>query len=243
MTTPAPAPRSGAAHSQTLARGIRLLELLAESSTPRTIAELAADLGVHRSIAYRILRTLEDHRLVMRDESGRVQPAPGLTVLARGVQRDLQSAALPELTVLANDLQMSAFIAVWDHHDCTTLVTVEPRHGHAAVLQRPGTRHPFDQGAPGIAIQSSQTEAQWARISPGQPYREEATRARVTGYATSVDEVISGVSSVAVSLQVPGQLPAAISVVYATALNLMETADIGQRLREAAVAIEAALGS
>ncbi|GAA4363104.1 IclR family transcriptional regulator [Paeniglutamicibacter cryotolerans] len=243
MTTPAPAPRAGAAHSQTLARGIRLLELLAEASTPRTIAELAADLGVHRSIAYRILRTLEDHRLVMRDESGRVQSAPGLAVLARGVQRDLQSAALPELTVLANDLQMSAFIAVWDHHDCTTLLTVEPRHGHGAVLQRPGTRHPFDQGAPGIAIQSSQTEAQWARISPGQPYREEATRARVIGYATSIDEVISGVSSVAVPLQVPGQLPAAISVVYATALNPMETAAIGQRLRAAAVAIENVLGS
>lgn len=243
MNTPAPASKAAATHSQTLSRGIRLLELLAEASGPRTIAELAADLGVHRSIAYRILRTLEDHRLVMRDDSGRVQPAPGLAVLTRGVQRDLQSAALSELTVLANDLQMSAFIAVWDRQDCTTLLTVEPRHGHAAVLQRPGTRHPFDQGAPGIAIQSSQTEAQWARIAPGQPYREEATRARITGYATSVDEVISGVSSVAVPLQVPGQLPAAIAVVYATALSPMETTAIGQRLREAAVAIEGTLGS
>ena len=85
-TTKAPA-------SQTLSRGIRMLELLAEASGPRTIAQLAEELGVHRSIAYRILRTLEDHRLVNRDESGRVQSAPGLAVLARGVQRDLQSAA------------------------------------------------------------------------------------------------------------------------------------------------------
>ena len=64
------------AHSQTLSRGIRLLEMLAEAPAPMTIAELAESLGVHRSIAYRILRTLEDHRLVMRDASGRVLPAP-----------------------------------------------------------------------------------------------------------------------------------------------------------------------
>ena len=125
--------KPAAAHSQTLSRGIRALEILADAQSPMTIAELSEALGVHRSIAYRILRTLEDHSLLMRDSAGRVQAGPGLAALARGVSRDLQSAALPELTALANDLMMTAFIAVWDQHDCVTLFTVEPRHTTALV--------------------------------------------------------------------------------------------------------------
>src|SRR5881409_2122161 len=117
-----------ASPSQTLSRGIRALEILAEARRPLTIAELAGALGVHRSVAYRILRTLEDHSLLVRDDAGRVQPGAGLAVLARAVSRDLQTAALPELTQLANTLNMTAFVAVWDRQDCVTLVTVEPRH-------------------------------------------------------------------------------------------------------------------
>ena len=138
-------PTAGSAQappSQTLSRGIRALEILADAQQPLTIAELADAMGVHRSVAYRILRTLEDHSLLVRDDGGRVQPGPGLAVLARGVSRNLQTAALPELTQLANALTMSAFVAVWDHEECVTLVTVDPRHTGAAVVQHPGLPAP-----------------------------------------------------------------------------------------------------
>jgi DNA-binding IclR family transcriptional regulator len=234
-STPAPA-------SQTLSRGIRMLEILAEANGPMTIAELSSGLGVHRSIAYRILRTLESHRLVTRDESGRVHGAPGLAVLASSVQRDLQSAALPELTLLANELKMCAFIAVWDQPDCTTLVTVEPRHVHAAVVQRPGSRHPFGHGAPGIAMQSTLTEDAWNALNHETGYRQIATTARTLGYATSIDEVIPGLSSVAAPIMMPGQLPAAVAVVYSTGSEHIDVKDIGERIKAAARAIEAELG-
>lgn len=233
-----PAPK-GPAHSQTLSRGIRALEILAEAQAPMTIAELSQALGVHRSIAYRILRTLEDHSLLMRDSAGRVQAGPGLAALARGVSRDLQSAALPELTRLANDLAMTAFIAVWDQHDCVTLVTVEPRHTAAALVQRPGTRHSFAAGAPGIAIQAAVGREQWDKQAPGQPFRPEAELAGKVGFAVSHDEVIPGVSSVAVPISVPGQLPAAVSVVYIR--TDMPTEDIAASLKRAAAAIETEL--
>ncbi|MFT4469668.1 IclR family transcriptional regulator [Arthrobacter sulfonylureivorans] len=230
--------KPASAHSQTLSRGIRALEILAEAQAPMTIAELSDALGVHRSIAYRILRTLEDHSLLMRDSAGRVQAGPGLAALARGVSRDLQSAALPELTLLANDLMMTAFIAVWDQHDCVTLFTVEPRHT-TALVQHPGTRHSFDVGAPGIAIQSALTREQWEQHAPGRPIRPEAQLAKEIGYAVSHDEVIPGVSSVAVPVSVPGQLPAAIAVVYIRT----DTPDqeIAAALQRSAAAIEAEL--
>lgn len=225
-----------ASPSQTLSRGIRALEILAAAQGPLTIAELADAMGVHRSVAYRILRTLEDHSLLVRDDAGRVQPGPGLAVLARGVSRNLQSAAMPELTHLANTLDMTAFVAVWDHLDCITLVTVEPRHSGATVAQHPGTRHPINAGAPGIAIQSALTEAEWTQFAPGIPYRPEAAAARRAGYSASHDEVIAGVSSLAAPVRVPGGRPAALAVVYIRSAH--DPAAVGTALAESAARIE-----
>jgi DNA-binding IclR family transcriptional regulator len=225
--------------SQTLSRGIRALEILADAPEPLTIAELADAMGVHRSVAYRILRTLEDHSLLVRDDAGRVQPGPGLAVLARGVARNLQTAALPELTQLANALTMSAFVAVWDREDCVTLVTVDPRHTGAAVVQHPGSRHPVSAGAPGIAIQSALSEQEWHRLAPGIPYRSEAAEARRRGFAASHDEVIPGVSSLAVPVRVPGGRPAALAVVYIRAAQ--DPDEVAAALSASAARIEAQL--
>ncbi len=235
-TATAGAAPAQASPSQTLSRGIRALEILAAAPGPMTIAELADAMGVHRSVAYRILRTLEDHSLLVRDDGGRVQPGPGLAVLARSVSRNLQGAALPELTHLANTLDMTAFVALWDHHDCITLVTVEPRHSGATVAQHPGTRHPINAGAPGIAIQSALTEAEWDRLGTGVPYRPEAADARRAGYSASHDEVIAGVSSLAAPIRVPGGRPAALAVVYIRSAHAPSV--VGAALVESAARIE-----
>ena len=226
---------SAAPPLQTLSRGIRMLELLADAGEPLSIPVIASRLGLHRSIAYRILRTLEDHGLVVRDAAGAAELGPRMASLARSVSRDLQSAALPQLTGVANELTMTAFLAVLDRHEVVTLVTVEPAHAHATVAQRPGTRHPLASGAPGIAIQSVLTDAQW-RALPGEHPRDDATLVRERGYATSHDEVIAGLASIAVPVQAPGQPVAALAVVYVT--NDVDTAAIGARLRAAASAIE-----
>lgn len=228
-------PRQEAPHSQTLSRGIHALEALADAEHPLTIAQLSEALGVHRSIAYRIIRTLEDHGLVSRNPAGALSLGPRMAALARSVSRDLQSAALPELTTVANELGMTAFVTVLDHQDVVTLVSVEPRHAHAAVAQRPGTRHQLSAGAPGIAIQSGLSDTQWHAIDPQQPKRREATDAAARGFATSHDEVIAGLSSVAVPLMLDGQPPAAIAVVYVASEYSVE--QIAERLAEAATVI------
>ncbi len=64
--------------SQTLDRGLLILEQLAVAGTPQPVMAVAASVGLHRSIAYRLLRTLEDRGFVERDEAGRF--ALGLTV-------------------------------------------------------------------------------------------------------------------------------------------------------------------
>jgi DNA-binding IclR family transcriptional regulator len=217
--------------SQTLSRGLRALETIAEAEKPIGMAELAARLGLHRSITYRIVRTLEEHRLVVRTEGGGLVPGTRLAALARAVARDLQSAALPELTAVANELGMTAFVAVLDTDEVVALVSVEPRHAVAPVAQRPGTRHPLHRGAPGAAIQAALTPQERAALGD-ERLRDEAFFRDFPGYATSHDEVIKGLSSVAVPLRVPAQPAATIAVVYLD--RGTDTTAVAERLRQAA---------
>ncbi|MEV7136286.1 ArsR family transcriptional regulator [Arthrobacter sp. NPDC093128] len=161
------------------------------------------------------MRTLEDHGLIARDPAGGLVLGTGLATLARAVARDLQTAALPELTSIANELRMTAFLVVLDRGDCTTLTSVEPRHSGSAVVQRPGTRHPIDAGAPGLALQAILDDSQWEAISPQRPRRPEMASVREQGFAVTHHEVLPGVTGVAAPLSLgQGLQPAAIAVVY-----------------------------
>lgn len=238
-TPAAPAATSGTP-SQTLSRGIRILEILGDERGPLSIDEIAARLGVHRSIAYRLLRTLEDHRLVGRDAAGLVTLGPRMAALAAGVAQDLQAEALPELTAVANELGMTCFLAVLDSAECITLVSVEPRHTVASVAQRPGARHPVTVGAPGKAILAQLPEVEWPAETPA-PLYDEVARSRLAGFATSHDEVIPTVQSIAVPLALRGQRPAAIAVVHVATDRT--DAEIAIRLQRSAASIRDALGA
>ncbi len=229
----------GAASSQTLSRGIRILEILADASTPLTIDEVSNELGVHRSNAYRLLRTLEEHGLVGRDSAGRIALGARMASLAAGVAHDLQAEALPELTTVANELGMTCFLTIRDHDMCTTLASVEPRHAVASVAQRPGASHPVTVGAPGKAILAQLARSEWpADVSD--ELRAEVDAVAVTGFATSHNEVIPSVQSVALPLALRGRQPAAIAVVHVA--PTLDVERIVERLGRSIVAISDALG-
>ncbi|MDA0567627.1 helix-turn-helix domain-containing protein [Streptomonospora sp. S1-112] len=232
--------RSGAAgtRSQTLDRGIRALELLHRAGRPMSIAELARGLEVHRSIIYRILRTLEDHRLVARTPEGAYELGLGLPVLARGVSHDLQSAALPVLSALADEVAMTAFLVVPSGAEAITLTSVEPRLAPAHVAHAPGVRHPLDRGAPGIALLAAQ--------APQPHERPEVAQARARGWAYSRDEVLAGMSSVAAPVPGPPARPgaAAVAVIYVEGAHGDDDTDraaLAERVRAAAKEIAADL--
>jgi len=225
-------PTDDRAASQTLDRGLSILDLLMESERPLTIPEVAAGINVHRSVAYRLVRTLEDRGLVIRDSAGSMRIGPHVATLARSVAPDLQAAAAPELRALADALSMTAFLVVLDQVECVTLATVEPRLALASIAQRPGSRHHVTTGAPGIAIQTLLSPAD--RIAHGLDEAEtaEVTRAREVGFAVSSGEVIAGVTAVAAPI--PGPYPAAVAVLFVDA----EWRDnVGQQVHAAALAI------
>jgi DNA-binding IclR family transcriptional regulator len=196
-----------------------------------SIDQVAGRLGVHRSIVYRIVRTLEDHHLVTRDGGGLLAPGPGLAALAGSVESALQSVATPELYTLANEVAMTAFLVVRDGEEAVTVLSIEPRHSVAHVVYRPGGRHPVTRGAPGIAL--------LAGAPPVAGERPEVALARDRGWASSEAEVLPGMSAVAAPITTPRGVVAACSVVFVR--TGQDEQELGKAVRRAAEAIARAL--
>lgn len=217
--------------SQTLDRGLQVLEVVAGSDAPMSVADVADALGVHRSIVYRMLRTLEDRQLVERDGDNRFLAGAALAVLARRVYPSLQSVALPELSVLANDTGMTAFLVVRQGDDSVTVNVVEPRHSVAHVAYRPGMRHPVDRGAPGLALLAGGPHVAGERPEVGE--------ARARGWVASYAEVLPGMRAVASPVvDAGGTCRAAVCVMFVQELDLSV---LGARVRATARAVAAAL--
>jgi DNA-binding IclR family transcriptional regulator len=190
---------------QTLERGLAVLELLSRRG-PLGLGDVVAATGLHRSIVYRILRALEEHDFVERDAGGRYALGLSVALLGRAVRRDLQSAALPELTELAASTGCTAFVAVPGRGEAVTLVTVEPPRASGQLVYRPGRRHPLSRGAPGLAILAA---------SPPQPReRPEIAAAREAGYVRTTGEVIPGLSSLAAPVKLADGSIASVAIVF-----------------------------
>src|SRR5690606_22709699 len=140
---------------------LQILEALAARGGAMSSTEISAELGLHRSITYRLLRTLEHHRLLVRDERGNFLLGPKLASLSATVERDLQQAAFAPLRVAASDLGMTVFRAGLDGDEAITLTSVPPQRSVVAVAQHPGTQHPLGVGASGRAVLSQLPRGQW----------------------------------------------------------------------------------
>ena len=217
------------APSQTLDRGLACLDFVAASDRAVSVDATAAALGLHRSIVYRLLRTLELRHLVERDAEGDYSAGTYLAVLSRTVRRSLRAAAAPVLANLAEELQMTAFLVVADDEEAVTIDSVEPTSLDAHVAYRPGTRHPIDRGAPGIALLAGRPPVRGERTA--------VTRARQHGWAESEAEVIAGLASIAVPIDDQG----AIAVLW-LAGSPVATTGVAARLTAAAAEIRRRLG-
>lgn len=184
--------------SQTLSRGLTALSLIANEPNPMSVSTLAGRLGIHRSMAYRLVATLEQHGLVSRDPVGNLELGLNLVTLARGVAKNLQSISEQELAAVADELHMTAFVSVLDGDEAVTLNSVVPRAADITVAHRPGSRHSIHAGAPGRVIRSQRDAVAFPPLA----------------YESSHDEVLPGLASIAVPLRLNGHGPAAVAVVF-----------------------------
>ena len=138
--------------SQTLDRGLRVLDLLAATPDGLTMTELAARMEVNRTIVHRLVATLEGRALVRRDAHGRLHVGLGVLRLGAAVQPVLRELAVPVLRELAEAVGCTAHLTVADGDEALALAVVEPSWTDFHVGYRVGSRHPLATGAAGKAI-------------------------------------------------------------------------------------------
>ncbi|GAB3580829.1 IclR family transcriptional regulator [Calidifontibacter terrae] len=186
-----------AAGSQTLARGLRALELIGRAVDGCSIQEVAEALDVHRSIASRLLSTLVDFRFVVRGPDGRFRVGSGLAALASGVHTTLRVAAEPVLRDLAEELGATVSLLVAEGDEAVGLSVVSPARSSYHLAFQTGTRHPLDRAAGGVALR--------AALPPYDGEDPRVAEARTRGWAQTFGEVEPGAYGVAVPLPaVPG---------------------------------------
>jgi DNA-binding IclR family transcriptional regulator len=138
--------------AQTLDRGLRILSLVAGSESRFTINEIAESLGISRTVAYRLIVTLEEHDLLHRDEQGRIGAGFGMMAFRNAYLPALKSRATPALMRLADASGATAHLTIADGEDAVALLVVEPSRSDLHVAYRVGARHRLDTGAAGKAI-------------------------------------------------------------------------------------------
>jgi DNA-binding IclR family transcriptional regulator len=110
---PEPAPRARGP-IQSVDRALDLLHAIVRSSRPIMLADLAAETGLGRSTAWRLLATMEGRGLIDRDgPSGGYVIGPGALVIAAGTgERSILQRARPALDRLARDTGETASLAM-----------------------------------------------------------------------------------------------------------------------------------
>jgi DNA-binding IclR family transcriptional regulator len=145
---------NGAPGSQTLARGLAALQLVASSPTGLTVQQVADDIGVHRTIAYRLLTTLANFRFVAKGEDGRYRSAAALAVLGASFDNNVRQLCVPTLRALADELATTVSLLVAEGDQQVAIAVIVPTNVFYQLSFHEGSRHPLDRGAAGLALLS-----------------------------------------------------------------------------------------
>jgi DNA-binding IclR family transcriptional regulator len=195
---------AGGETSQTLDRGLTVLSLLALNTDGLTAAELADELSTARAVVYRLLRTLEAHRLIGRVEN-RYVLGIGVAELASRLRPRLQATVLPILRRLSAQTNSTALLSIADGDQALILLTEEPRDTTFHIAVRQGAKHPLDRGADGIAILAG-------RPAEGSDTKD-VQRARRRGYAVSIGALQPGALGIAAPIVTSDWSTASIGIV------------------------------
>ena len=141
--------------SQTLARGLTVLQAIATSRSGLTVQQVADHIGIHRTIAYRLLSTLTQFRLVAKGEDGRYRSAAALAVLGASFDNNVRQLSLPTLRGLADELGSTVSLLVAEGDQQVAIAVIVPTNVFYQLSFHEGSRYPLDRGAAGIALLAS----------------------------------------------------------------------------------------
>lgn len=114
--------------SQTVDRALTILPMLAEG--PANLEQVATRLGVHKTTALRLLRTLHEHGMVYRQQDQRYRLGARLFALAQQAVEnlDIREIAHPYLVELNERCGHTVHLAVYEDNEVLYIDKVESRY-------------------------------------------------------------------------------------------------------------------
>ena len=241
---------------QSVDRALSILEVLARTGEGG-VTEIAAELGVHKSTAFRLVATLESHRLVEQTgDRGRYRLGVGILRLAGATtaRLDLVQEARPICRQLAADTGETVNVAVLSDGSALYLDQVAgssalqphnwvgqhiPLHAtsNGKVLLSGLEDQELDAALGTLSTYTEHTITRRAKL------RDELARVREQGYALAVDELEVGLTAVAAPVRnAHGDVVASMSVSgptfrlgperldHVVALTVSSAAEVSHRL-------------
>lgn len=218
------------AGTQTLIRGLRIVEAIATQNQPIGVGELSRELGLPKSTVQRLLRTLQQEGWADTSDEPitRWQLSPRLLALARASSpaRSLRDAAEPHLAALGSRTGETIHFSVPDGDSRMVLIervdSVHPVRTYNPI----GTGTPFHTSASGKAwlavLPTEKVEAILSRplskpmpnsIVDPQQLLHQIFEIRERGYAVNISENRANVCAVSAAVDGPGGRPvAAVSI-------------------------------
>jgi DNA-binding IclR family transcriptional regulator len=196
---------------QSVDRALSVLKLLARHGE-LGVSELAAELGVHRSTAFRLVATLENHDLVhQNDERGRYRLGVGVLRLAGATtaRLDVVQEGRPVGTRLAAEVGETVNIAILDRDEALYL---DQMAGTSALQAHnwTGRRIALHATSNGKVLLAHAPDGRFEEVTAGRlarftdrtvthaaRLREELDAVLERGYATAIDELEVGLTAVA----------------------------------------------
>jgi DNA-binding IclR family transcriptional regulator len=201
---------------QSVDRAVSALEILAREGSAG-VSEVAAEIGVHKSTAFRLLAALEERDLVEQNsERGKYQLGFGVLRLASAIpaRLDMVRQARPVIDDLAERLDETINLAVVREHYS---VHVQQALGSAAVASQNwvGQLTPLHATSSGKILLAYMSEERLAyvldtaglkaytehTITSREVLVEQLAHARAEGFATAFEELETGLNAAAVPVR------------------------------------------
>lgn len=196
---------------QTLARGLKIIDLLADTEGGLTASELIEHLGIDKSGISRLMGTLVKYRFVDRDnETRRYYLGSHVHELGdragqHSALRDLVQPYLAQLTAQSNE---NAHVAVYSSSQALTIAD-QPSTEPLRVVSEVGRRMPLHCSAvgkcllafAGISLPTAFPRFTENTIVDEQLLKKALEEIRHQGYAIDDEELTSGVRGLAVPLR------------------------------------------
>lgn len=215
-------PTTAVPGSQTLARGLSALQLVASSPNGLTVTQVADDIGVHRTIAYRLLTTLAQFRFIAKGEDGRYRSAAALALLGASFDNNVRQLCVPTLRALADELGATVSLLVAEGDQQVAVAVMAPSNAFYQLSFHEGSRYPLERGAAGIALLSS--------MPPRPGERDLVEQTRQQGWVITHGEIEQNTYGLAVPVRRRAPSPP-------TCINLISHRDdVVQAGREAVIA-------